>query len=154
MLKYINLEKTPFGSICIVESDKGLKYIKIGKPNKKWIKCKSKILLETRKWLGSYFKGSKEPIPGVNLDEDDTDFRLGVWKALRTIPYGSTLTYSDIAIKVNNPMACRAIGQANKRNPLIIFTPCHRVIGKNSLGGYSSGGLKNKRILLNIEKAL
>ncbi len=154
MIEYINLKKTPLGNICIAKSPKGLKYITIGAPNKNWEKSRDNILLKTHDWLTSYFRGSIDPIPDIELDEEDTDFRIKVWKKLRTIPYGKTASYSDIAKKMNKPMSYRAVGQANKHNPLLIYTPCHRIIGKNSLGGFSSGGIKNKKILLSIENAI
>ncbi|NMB01076.1 MAG: methylated-DNA--[protein]-cysteine S-methyltransferase [Firmicutes bacterium] len=75
-----------------------------------------------------------------------------IWKALRTIPYGETRSYQEIASLVANPKACRAVGLANNRNPLPIIVPCHRVIGKNgSLTGYG-GGLPVKEFLLKLEK--
>lgn len=81
-----------------------------------------------------------------------TDFYKKVWKVLSKIPYGKTVSYQDIAVKVKNPKAVRAVGLANKNNPLPIIIPCHRVIGKNGkLTGYASG-LELKAKLLDLEK--
>ena len=81
-----------------------------------------------------------------------TEFQKKVWNELRNIPYGQTKTYKDIAFAIKNEKACRAIGNANNKNPLPIIIPCHRVIGSNGkLVGYS-GGLDIKEKLLNIEK--
>lgn len=86
------------------------------------------------------------------INPKGTDFQKKVWKELLKIPYGQTTSYKDIAEKIGNPKACRAIGLANNKNPIPIFIPCHRVIGKNgSLRGYA-GGLELKKALLNIEK--
>ena len=74
-----------------------------------------------------------------------------VWEALRTIPYGETRSYKDIAVQIGKAKACRAVGMANNRNPVSIIIPCHRVIGaKGQLVGYG-GGLDIKKRLLSIE---
>jgi methylated-DNA-[protein]-cysteine S-methyltransferase len=79
---------------------------------------------------------------------------MAVWQQLSKIPYGETATYGDIAKRIDNPKAVRAVGLANGRNPLPIVIPCHRVIGSNGqLTGFG-GGLKNKALLLQIERSL
>lgn len=83
---------------------------------------------------------------------EGTDFSKKVWEALCKIPYGQTLTYKQLAEKVGNPKAARAVGLACNKNPIPIFIPCHRVIGSSGkLTGYL-GGLKIKDYLLNMEK--
>ena len=83
-----------------------------------------------------------------------TPFQLRVWRALQDIPYGQTCSYSELAAAISSPRACRAVGQANGRNPLMIVIPCHRVIAAGGgLGGYS-GGLDIKRFLLRLEAGL
>lgn len=80
-----------------------------------------------------------------------TAFQKKVWEALRRIPYGETRSYQEIAKSVGNPRACRAVGMANHKNPLMILVPCHRVVGKNGdLTGYA-GGLEVKKFLLELE---
>jgi len=80
-----------------------------------------------------------------------TAFQTTVWRALREIPYAETINYGQLAIRVGNPNASRAVGLANGRNPISIVVPCHRVIGANgSLTGYG-GGLDRKRTLLDLE---
>lgn len=80
-----------------------------------------------------------------------TAFQKKVWEALRRIPYGETRSYQEIAKSVGNPRACRAVGMANHKNPLMILVPCHRVVGKNgNLTGYA-GGLEVKKFLLELE---
>ena len=87
-----------------------------------------------------------------------TTFQQEVWQALTAVPYGETCSYLAIAEKIHRPKAVRAIGQANRNNPLPIIVPCHRVIGKNGkLVGYSGSteeGLKIKERLLAIENPL
>ncbi|MFC5049775.1 methylated-DNA--[protein]-cysteine S-methyltransferase [Rubritalea spongiae] len=107
------------------------------------------LKLATRE-LQSYFDGTLTHFH-TPLTPTGTPFQLRVWNALLEIPYGQTASYSDIAQELNNPKAVRAIGAANGRNPLSIFIPCHRIIGKNgSLTGYA-GGTTNKEFLLRLE---
>lgn len=80
------------------------------------------------------------------------EFSMKVLEFIKEIPYGSCLTYKQVAEKIGKPGAARAVGQAMSRNPLPIFLPCHRVVGKKGLGGYT-GGLEWKIYLLNLEGA-
>jgi methylated-DNA-[protein]-cysteine S-methyltransferase len=83
---------------------------------------------------------------------DGTQFERRVWRALQGIPYGETVSYGEIARRVGQPSAARAVGLANGRNPIAVVVPCHRVIGANgTLTGYG-GGLERKRLLLELEK--
>ena len=87
----------------------------------------------------------------VPVSPHGTEFQLAVWKALRDIPYGQTRTYGEIAGLVGRPKAARAVGTANHDNPLLIMTPCHRVVGKDgTLTGFACG-LEVKRRLLELE---
>lgn len=86
------------------------------------------------------------------LRPEGTPFMKEVWRKLCDVPYGYTASYKDIATAVGNPKAVRAVGQANNRNPIPIFIPCHRIIGSNGkLVGYG-GGLALKEKLLELEK--
>jgi len=86
------------------------------------------------------------------LKPEGTAFMKNVWQKLCEVPYGRTASYKDIAAAIGNPRAVRAVGQANNRNPIPIFIPCHRIIGKNGkLVGYG-GGLELKEKLLELEK--
>ena len=108
-------------------------------------------LREARQQLDEYFGGERREFSLV-LDADGTEFQRSVWRALRGIPYGATASYGDIAKRIRNPKAVRAVGLANGRNPISIIIPCHRVIGADgSLTGYG-GGIERKRFLLALEK--
>ncbi|MDR1379982.1 MAG: methylated-DNA--[protein]-cysteine S-methyltransferase [Tannerella sp.] len=108
-------------------------------------------LRETVKQLAEYFAGRRTRFD-VKLDLHGTDFQKRVWNALRTIPYGETRTYKQMAEYAGCPKGARAAGMANNRNPVSIIVPCHRVIGADgSLTGYA-GGLNIKRMLLDIEQ--
>lgn len=100
--------------------------------------------------LDDYFAGQLQEFT-MPLRLDGTAFQRKVWKALRGIPYGETVSYAEIARRVGQPTACRAVGTANGRNPVAIVVPCHRVIAADgTLGGYG-GGLDRKRFLLALE---
>lgn len=101
--------------------------------------------------LDGYFAGTRRDFD-LPLAPEGTPFQLRVWEALRTIPYGRTWSYRELAAAVGNVQAVRAVGLANGRNPLPIVIPCHRVIGSDgSLTGYG-GGLPVKRALLALER--
>lgn len=100
--------------------------------------------------LNEYFQGHRQTFD-LPLDLHGTDWQQSVWRALTKIPYGTTCSYADIAREINRPQAVRAVGAANRANPIPIIIPCHRVIGKNGrLVGYR-GGLAIKEELLAIE---
>jgi methylated-DNA-[protein]-cysteine S-methyltransferase len=101
--------------------------------------------------LDAYFAGTLTEFD-LDLDLAGTDFQRRVWGVLRTIPYGETRTYGEIADQVGSPQAFRAVGLANGRNPISIIVPCHRVIGSSGgMTGYG-GGIDRKRHLLDLEK--
>ena len=103
--------------------------------------------------LSAYFAGVPTDFAALTLDPRGTPFQLRVWQELRRIPWGQTISYGELARRVGNPKASRAVGQANAVNPIPLIIPCHRVIAADgSLGGYSSG-LDRKRWLLRHEGA-
>jgi methylated-DNA-[protein]-cysteine S-methyltransferase len=102
--------------------------------------------------LDAYFDGDLTEFC-VDLRLDGTEFQRRVWAGLLAIPYGETISYGELAARIGQPTASRAVGLANGRNPVGIIVPCHRVIGANgSLTGYG-GGLDRKRTLLDLERA-
>ncbi len=101
--------------------------------------------------LDAYFAGELEAIAKLRTTTTGTDFQREVWRALRRIPTGRTLSYGALATKIGRSAAVRAVGLANGANPIAIVVPCHRVIGANSsLTGYG-GGIERKRWLLEHE---
>ena len=110
----------------------------------------STLLKDACRQLDEYFEGRRQKFD-LALQPHGTDFQRSAWESLLRIPYGETRSYLQQAESIRNPRAIRAIGQANSRNPISIFIPCHRVIGKNgSLTGYT-GGLDRKTRLLAME---
>ncbi len=116
-----------------------------------WLEKENSVLKQCLQELHEYFEGKRDHFT-IEFEFKGTSFQNRVWNALMTIPYGETCSYGDIANKIGNPKAVRAVGQANRVNPLPIIVPCHRVIGKNrSMTGYAGSQIEKKEFLLQIE---
>ena len=101
--------------------------------------------------LAEYFAGTRSTLT-FPISAQGTPFQEAVWAAVRDIPYGETRTYGQIAAALGRPGACRAVGNACNRNPILIAIPCHRVVGsKGALTGYAAG-LSTKALLLDLEQ--
>jgi len=144
--------ETPYGIISIKSDGSAITSIKIaGEAEPVDRNIADKLTDKAAKQLNEYFASKRKQFD-LPLKPHGTNFQLAVWKALVEIPYGETRSYKDIAVAINNPKACRAVGLANNKNPVWIVIPCHRVIGSNgTLTGYG-GGLKMKQRLLDLEK--
>ena len=105
------------------------------------------VFRAVREQFESYFAG-RLTVFDLPLAPQGTEFQQRVWRALRDIPYGETISYAELARRIGRPLAVRAVGAANGRNPISIIVPCHRVIGSDgSLTGFG-GGIERKRWLL------
>ena len=103
--------------------------------------------------VAAYFDGDVEAIEEIEIDPEGTEFQVAVWRAIREVPAGQTVSYQDIARAVGKPSAYRAVGTATGRNPLGIAVPCHRIVRSDGgLGGYG-GGLHRKEWFLEHERA-
>jgi O-6-methylguanine DNA methyltransferase len=151
---------SPVGIIFIGAAESGCRFIHFGNSIEVIRKRLSESLKEGRhpladlamRELDEYFSGERRVFT-VKLTVKGTLFQREVWRALQEIPYGETVSYKDIAIKIGRPKAIRAVGMANNRNLLPIIIPCHRVVyHSGELGGYA-GGLSVKRYLLDLEAA-
>ena len=144
--------ETKIGKIGIRENGKYITDIIFSKSEEKTDNINETELIKAAfKQIKEYLGGDRKYFD-LPIETIGTEFQKKVWNELRNIPYGQTKTYKDIALAIKNEKACRAIGNANNKNPLPIIIPCHRVIGSNGkLVGYS-GGLDIKEKLLNIEK--
>jgi len=112
--------------------------------------CSAPVLEQAARELSEYFSGTRREFT-VPLAPEGSDFQQKVWAALRSVPYGTTASYKDIAVQTGKPGAAVAVGQANSKNPIPIIIPCHRIIGTNGkLTGYT-GGLHIKKALLRLE---
>ena len=150
------LVDTPIGPLLLAADDSGLRQILFanGKrpplPQPEW-REDSAPLQDSIRQLRAYFAGELEAFD-LPLAPQGTPFQLKVWRLLCDIPYGETISYGELACRVGNPKASRAVGLANGSNPIPIVIPCHRVIGSNGkLTGYG-GGLPIKEKLLALER--
>lgn len=146
---------TPIGKLLLAGDESGLRQIDFqdgphpAKPDADWQE-NTKPFRRVIQQLKEYFAGKRQSFD-LDLAPAGTPFQLKVWRALRRIPYGETWSYGQLAQRVGNPKAARAVGAANGQNPLPIVVPCHRVIGANgSLTGFG-GGLSIKQKLLELE---
>ena len=149
---------SPVGPLMLAAGDDGLRHIEFRENRhpanrSDWHGGDSPVLQAAEAQLREYFAGERRAFD-LPLAPRGTPFQLQVWQALAGIPYGSTVSYAQLAQAVGNPEAMRAVGAANGRNPLPIVLPCHRVIGADgALVGFG-GGLPVKEFLLRLEGAL
>ncbi len=142
---------SPIGIIHLEAYPTHLTYCQFTQPESLVNNQQSNIIIEkTKQELSDYFTGQLK-IFSVPFVLEGTEFQKKVWNCLIDIPFAQTRCYQEIALRINNPTAVRAVGRTNGLNPIAIIVPCHRVIGKNgSLTGYA-GGLERKRWLLEHE---
>ncbi len=142
----------PIGTIGIAEEDGFISHLFLDKEShEKFEAAETPLIRKAAAQLKEYFEGQRTKFD-LPLSMQGTEFQKTVWKALQTIAPGKTCSYADIALQIGSPKAVRAVGLANKRNPIPIIVPCHRVVGKDgSLTGYA-GGLSMKQYLLELEK--
>lgn len=164
MIFWTRMHDTPLGDIILVEEDGKLKEISISIQDKSDREIQNRLeeidpdvyqqdspfLNRVESELREYFAGERETFD-IPVTFAGTDFQEKVWKVIASIPFGETISYGEIAGKMEQPNAARAIGNACGNNPIPIIVPCHRVLASDGkLGGYSSG-LENKRTLLTLE---
>lgn len=158
-LKYGVMDTEIFGTIYILVNETELIDISLSEDD--WEKVSKKyeveysqenmLIKEVCKQLTEYFKSERKSF-SFPVSFSGTRFQQQVWNELLKIPYGETRCYADIANAIDNPKAVRAVGQANRKNPIPIVVPCHRVIGKDkSLTGYSGTRTDLKEKLLELE---
>ena len=151
---YARIE-SPLGALLLAADDAGLRQIRFvngrhpASPDPSWQEDSTPLQPAIRQ-LRAYFAGELEAFD-LRLAPEGTPFRLNVWRELCEIPFGKTISYGELARRIGNPKASRAVGLANGSNPIPIVIPCHRVIGSNGrLTGYG-GGLPIKEKLLALE---
>jgi len=154
------LEGTPLGSLLLTFTANGLAALDFAgdgcnlPPGSPPPPSLSPLIEAVKKALSNYFAAGAADFADLPLDLKGTPFQQRVWRELRRIPRGRTISYQELARRAGSPQAYRAAGQANAVNPIPIIVPCHRVISADgSLGGYSSG-LDKKRWLLKHEGAM
>jgi methylated-DNA-[protein]-cysteine S-methyltransferase len=146
--------ESPVGTLHLAAGEAGLTHLLFARESSRALPRSgapgSPLLREALAQLEAYFAGERREFD-LPLAPEGTPFQLATWQALREIPYGTTLSYGELARRIGKPRAVRAVGAANSRNPISIIVPCHRVIGSDgTLTGYG-GGLEVKRRLLELE---
>jgi methylated-DNA-[protein]-cysteine S-methyltransferase len=148
--------KTPIGPLFVAADAAGLRFVLFGEgrrppgQDREWRRDAAAVK-EAASQLRAYFGGELQEFD-LPLAPEGTPFQHEVWDQLCRIPYGETISYGELARRIGNPKACRAVGLANGSNPISIVIPCHRVIGSNGkLTGYG-GGLETKEKLLALER--
>lgn len=151
--RHLTME-SPLGLMAVSAVEEGLTYVHMGVEEMKdaWgPEEATPVLTSAVEQLEAYFHGDLKDFD-LPLAAVGTDFQHRVWNELSRIPYGETVAYMDIADRIGDRKAVRAVGLANGRNPIAIVVPCHRVIGANGkLTGYA-GGLWRKERLLSLER--
>ena len=152
---YYTMVESPVGPLLLAGDRKALRQVSFANskrsapPRSDWQENRA-AFTEVIRQLQAYFRGELKEF-NVPLAMEGTSFQLRVWNTLRTIPYGETISYAQLAGRIGNPKAVRAVGLANGSNPIPIIVPCHRVIGSDgSLTGFG-GGLGTKKKLLDLE---
>lgn len=150
--KHLLYYASPVGVLGIADDGEGISGIFISNEEKpESTDGKSALIKQAARELDEYFLGKRKSF-SVPISLKGTPFQIKVWQELLKIPCGETRSYGEIAREVGSLGACRAVGMANNKNPIMIIIPCHRVIGKNGdLTGYA-GGLAVKEFLLKLEK--
>ena len=157
-MRYGHTFDTPLGEMWTTVDEKGrvsgLGFTRGGIESFDWQSIQDpKRCEEVERQLGEYFEGSRREFE-LPLGFQGTPFQEKVWRELCVIPYGKTISYADLAKRIGNPKAIRAVGRANGLNPIAVVVPCHRVIGSDgTLTGYYYG-VELKRSLLELEGAL
>ncbi len=158
IIKYISSE-SGIGTIMVAETKDGICSLNIGNNKDELLKSLIKEFPEARliesdelnkrmDAILKYLDGGRLKLP---VDISGTEFQIKVWTAIKSIPYGETRTYSDIALEINMPDSYRAVANACGKNPVPLIIPCHRVIRKNGdIGGYKPG-VEKKKMLLEME---
>lgn len=152
-MKNVFFYQTGIGEIGIMENGTAITnlFFKEESVSQDAIVKETALLKEAGKQLMDYLVGKRKSFE-LPLAPEGTEFQQNVWKALQEIPWGEIRSYGEVAKSIGQPKAPRAVGMANSKNPILIFIPCHRVMGANGkLVGYAAG-LDVKEYLLNLER--
>ncbi len=162
-IRYATVD-TPLGFLLIAMTDRGLCSVQLGETvedlenelETEFQKASLQKADDLQDWIQPFvnYLGGRLPLPELPCDVRATAFQIQVWQALRKIPIGTTISYSDLATAIGQPKSIRAVASACARNPIALLVPCHRVVPKTGgLGGYR-WGVSRKQALLDLEKHL
>lgn len=160
---FTSIEIHPFGILQIARSERGITRIEFGRSKRSFMGSLSRELDwidnasafdDLRSELTQFISGARRRF-NIELDiQCGTEFQREVWDGIAKVPYGKTISYSELAKSIGRPKSIRAVANACGANPVPIIVPCHRVVASGGgIGGFSSG-IKNKRLLLDIESQM
>jgi methylated-DNA-[protein]-cysteine S-methyltransferase len=151
MKTYTSYYKSPIGSIEICATDQGIVTSVLFVESEARPSSGNAVIEDSKKQLDEYFQGERKEF-SLPYELLGTDFQKAIWNKLKSIEYGKTMSYSELAEKLKNPKGARAVGNTNGKNCLLLILPCHRVVGQDgNLTGYA-GGLWRKKWLLEHER--
>jgi methylated-DNA-[protein]-cysteine S-methyltransferase len=153
MLMYTNYLDSGFGLIEVTADDEGINSVAFVEKMDitKAVKGGNEVTEAAVTQLREYFMGERKSFD-LKINQDGTDFQKQVWQVLPNVPYGETITYSEIAEKLGNSKAVRAVSSAIAKNNLAIIVPCHRVVSKDGSANSYAWGSERKKALLSFEK--
>ena len=144
---------TAIGNLTVAGDTRAVRFVHFereGGPQASWVKARGGVVRDAQSQLEEYLERGRRSFD-VPLAAQGTPFQRSVWDGLRKVPYGETVSYSELARRIGQPTASRAVGAANGANPLPIIVPCHRAVGADgSMTGFG-GGIAMKRKLLALE---
>jgi len=151
-MEFVTLVGTPLGIMSVVTNDDGFVtqiYYGVKEESKKSVETDTAKMVATQ--FEQYFKGERKTFD-FPVKFAGTEFSVAVWEEICKVPYGETATYRDIAERIDRPKACRAVGNACNKNPIMIFIPCHRILGKSNIKNYVGGCGKKGELLATEER--
>jgi len=151
-MKHITLD-TPIGRLLVgIEESKVISIAMADENHQRPTMPCTNLEKQVAQELEEYFNGERNKF-SFPIKPKGSPFQMAVWKELQQIPYGSTATYGEIAARIGNPKASRAVGMACNRNPVLVAVPCHRVVGSNGRVTGFAAGTDKKEILLKLENS-
>lgn len=142
--------KTPIGNLCILEEDErivGINFTNEPISDPEIARSSYRVMKKAAEEVKEYFNNERKEFDFDFAFSKGTDFQKSVWRMTEKIPYGKVKTYADIAREIGKPKAYRAVANALSANPLVIVVPCHRVVSKSGIGGFTSGVWRKKWLL-------
>lgn len=144
---YVSVIESPLGKMELRTDGQAVLYFLPAEENASLSAPEDPVGREAERQLAEYFAGTRTAF-SVNTDPPGTEFQKKIWRSLKEIPFGEMRTYGDIAEKVGCPAGARAVGGAVGANPVLILIPCHRIIARDGIGGFSAELWRKRALLL------
>lgn len=144
---YVSVIDTPLGKMELRTDDRAVLYFLPAEENASLLAPEDPVGAEAARQLAEYFAGTRTAFT-VKADPAGTEYQKNVWRALAEIPFGETRTYGEIAEAIGRPGGARAVGGAVGANPVLILIPCHRIVARDGIGGFSAELWRKRTLLL------